>query len=60
LNFLPSILVMAGDWFSELGKHTLRIEVPADRPHLIENLFSWNWQPSVEWLCLVKWLDSGH
>jgi ribosomal protein S18 acetylase RimI-like enzyme len=60
LNFLPSILVMAGDWFSELGKHTLRIEVPADRPHLIENLFSWNWQPSVEWLCLVKWLDNGH
>jgi hypothetical protein len=60
LDSLPSILVMAGDWFSELGKHTLRLESPADRPHLTENLFSWNWRPSVGWLCLVKWLDNGH
>jgi ribosomal protein S18 acetylase RimI-like enzyme len=60
LNFLPSIVEMAGDWFSELGKHTLRLDVPADRPHLIENLSSLNWQPTAGWLCQVKWLDTQH
>ena len=60
LDFLPSIVEMAGDWFVELGKNCLRIEAPAERPQLMEKLASWNWQPSVGWLCLVKWLDNGH
>ena len=59
LNFLPSIVEMAGDWFAELGKNTLRLEAPGTRPDLIGHLSSWSWQPSVEWLCLVKWLENG-
>lgn len=57
LNFLPSIVEMAGDWFSEIGKNTIRLEVPAERPYLLDNLSAWNWQPTVGWICLVKWLD---
>jgi ribosomal protein S18 acetylase RimI-like enzyme len=57
LNFLPSIVEMAGDWSSKLGKSTLRLEVPDKRPHLMDNLSTWTWQPSVGWLWLVKWLD---
>ncbi len=60
LDLMPSIVEMAGDWFSELGKTTLRLDVPAERSHLIEKLSDWSWQPSVEWLCLVKWLENGH
>jgi ribosomal protein S18 acetylase RimI-like enzyme len=60
LNFLPSIVEMAGDWFAELGKNTLRLDVPAERPHLLDNLTNWSWQPSVQWLCLVKWLGKSH
>jgi len=59
LNCLPSIVELAGDWFFGLGKTSLRLEVPAERPHLIEHLSSWSWQPSVGWLCLVKWLVNG-
>jgi len=60
LNFLPSIVEMAGDWFTELGKETLRLEVPAERPHLLDNLTTWSWQPSYGCLCLVKWFDKTH
>jgi ribosomal protein S18 acetylase RimI-like enzyme len=60
LNFLPSIVEMAGDWFTELGKDTLRLEVPADRPYLLDSLTAWSWQPSFGCLNLVKWLDKSH
>jgi ribosomal protein S18 acetylase RimI-like enzyme len=58
LNFLPSVVELAGDWFAELGKNSLRLDVSAERPHLLEKLSCWNWHASVGWLCLVKWLDA--
>ncbi len=56
LDHLPKILAEVASWLAQLGKTSIQIVIPDERPLLLEAIKELGWTLTHAWVQLVKYL----